>query len=25
MSLNESIIEDAALAMPRATFIPLFS
>jgi len=25
MSLNESIIEDAALAVPRATFIPLFS
>jgi len=25
MSLNEFIIEDAALAMPRATFIPLFS
>jgi len=25
MSLNESIIEDAALAMSRVTFIPLFS
>ena len=25
MSLNESIVEDAALAMPRATLIPAFS
>jgi hypothetical protein len=25
MSLNESLIEDAALAVSRATFIPLFS
>jgi len=25
MSLNESIIEEAALAMPRAALIPTFS